>query len=57
MLRFALLALIFYVVSKLLSFFFKPQNPPEKVGGEAKSKPLDVPENNIEDVDFKEVDD
>ncbi|HNR66488.1 MAG TPA: hypothetical protein PKN04_03815 [bacterium] len=54
--RLALLALVFYGTSKLLALFFKPSRPSETVQGKSKSKPLNVSDNEIQDVDFKEVD-
>ncbi|MBN1542365.1 hypothetical protein JW992_09490 [candidate division KSB1 bacterium] len=55
--RLAVLALFFYLATKILAILFKPQKPPRKVDGQPQSKPLDVSDNEIEDVDFKELDD
>jgi hypothetical protein len=53
-LRLILLAILFFLTTKILGLFFKTNGSDVEVKGKAKSDPLDVPDNDIQDVDFKE---
>jgi hypothetical protein len=57
MLQLIVLAILFYIVQKLVHFVFgqNPKSPETKVRGQAQSKPLDLTQSEVEDVDFKEV--
>ena len=48
--------LIFWAV-KLLSTLLHSGKPPSEVRGDSQSKPLDLSNEDIEDVDFKETED
>ena len=55
LIKLIIFGLVIYFVSKL---FFKPVGKSNTdIKGKAKSKPLDTDNNEIQDIDFKELDD
>lgn len=56
MVRYILLGLAFYLATKVVGGLFKPESENKAtVKGEAKKQTLDFSEDDIVDVDFKEV--
>lgn len=55
--RFLLLALLFYLVSKIFAQLFRstPEQPGTKVSGTSQTNPLDLTEEDVEDVDYREL--
>ncbi len=54
MIRLLLLGLAVWLAAKVFGSFFKPSEPPVEVRGNTKNKPLDLTDEDVEDVDFKE---
>ncbi len=52
-----ILALVFYLVSKIAQFLFGPGAPKQEppVAGQSQSKPLDLSDADVEDIDYKEL--
>ncbi len=55
--RLIILAVLFYLVSKVFSAFFKsgPDTRNTKVRGESPNHSLDLSDEDVEDVDYKEL--
>jgi hypothetical protein len=55
--RLILLILIFYLTYRLLSLLLRPGTPKTKtdIKGKADSKPLDYSDNDIQDIDYKDI--
>jgi len=54
--RLIIFGLLFYLAAKLVGALLSPKSRTE-VRGRSKSKPLDLSDKDIEDVDYKERDD
>ncbi len=56
MFRLLLLGLLFYLAARVLGLIFKPSSESDiEIKGKSESKPLNVDENDIDDVDFKDI--
>ncbi len=56
LIRLLLLGIVFYLASKVLALIFKPSAQSDiEIKGESKSKPLDLDENDVDDVDYKDI--
>ena len=55
MIRLLLLGIAIYIASRVLGGLLRPSKPPSEVGGKAKNEPLDLSNQDIEDVTFKET--
>jgi hypothetical protein len=55
MLRYLIFALLLFWLFKLITSLLTPGKKEPRVTGKAKSKPLDLSQEDIEDVDFKET--
>ncbi|MBD3376681.1 hypothetical protein GF406_16720 [candidate division KSB1 bacterium] len=56
LIRLLLLGIMFYLASKVLALIFKPSAQSDvEIKGESESKPLDLDENDIDDVDYKDL--
>ncbi len=55
--RIILLGLLFYWAIKVVSSLLGSNKPRTEVRGESRNKPLDLSDEDIEDVDYKETED
>ena len=55
--RLLILGLFFYIAAKLVASLFSAAKSRTEVRGRSKSKPLDLSDKDVEDVDFKERED
>ncbi|GEM_PF-1453565 len=57
LIRFILLALLFYLVSKIFVSLFSARTtePQNTIHGNPHNQPLDLSEQDVEDVDFRDV--
>ncbi|HOT97497.1 MAG TPA: hypothetical protein PLG50_06075 [bacterium] len=55
--RLVILAILLYVISKVLGLLFSgaAQKPETKVRGTSQNSPLDLSQEDVEDVDYKEL--
>jgi len=57
MLRLLLLAFAIYLATRIVGGLFKPAKPSDEVRGTSKNTPLDLSEDDVIDIDFKETKD
>ena len=55
MFRYIIYGLVIYWMIKLLKNVVKPAKPDVEIKGKSKAKPLDLSNEDVEDVDFKET--
>ena len=56
LIRLLLLGIMFYLARKVLALIFKPSAQSDiEIKGESKSKPLDLDENDIDDIEYKDL--